>query len=133
MKLAACHACFACVRSLQPCKPEGYLYMLCCVIVCKSMLYIIVLPYCYHIRVLHHILESPLAATLPAGEVFDRTATKPHARTGDARIRARAKVGTGLMGTWLHGSLVLQGSIPLPTSQFKHLQKLLARERLGTR
>ena len=36
------------------------------------------------------------------------------------------------MGTSLNGSLVLQGNIPLRTSQFKHL-KLLARERLGTR
>ena len=40
--------------------------------------------------------------------------------------------GTGFMGTWLNGYPVLQGTIPLRTSQFKHIRKLLARERLGT-
>ena len=36
------------------------------------------------------------------------------------------------MGTQLHGSLVLQGCISL-ASQIKHILKLLARKRLGTR
>ena len=39
---------------------------------------------------------------------------------------------TGVMGTWLNGYLVLQGNIPLRTSRFRHIPKLLARERLGT-
>ena len=45
----------------------------------------------------------------------------------------RLRIGTGFMGTSLNGYLVLQGNIPLRTAQFKHIVKLLARERLGTR
>ena len=41
--------------------------------------------------------------------------------------------GTGLMGTKLNGYLVLQGNIPLRTSPFMHILKLLARNILGTR
>ena len=42
-------------------------------------------------------------------------------------------LGTGLMGTYLNGHLVLQGNIPLRTSRFKRILKLFARKRLGTR
>ena len=42
--------------------------------------------------------------------------------------RADAYFGNGLMGTELNGYLVLQGNIPLRSSQVK-----LARKRLGTR
>ena len=41
-------------------------------------------------------------------------------------------IGTGLMGTWLNGYLVLQGNIPLRASQSMHILKLLARQILGT-
>ena len=37
------------------------------------------------------------------------------------------------MGTWLNGYLVLQGSMPLRTSQFEHVLKLPGRKRLGAR
>ena len=43
------------------------------------------------------------------------------------------RFGTSLMGTELNGYLVLQGNIPLRTSHFKDILKLLARKRLGTR
>ena len=36
------------------------------------------------------------------------------------------------MGTQLNVYLVLQGNIPLRTSQFKHIRKLLAGKMLGT-
>ena len=42
-------------------------------------------------------------------------------------------IGTGFMGTWLNGYLVLQGNIPLRSVETKHVLKLLAGERLGTR
>ena len=41
--------------------------------------------------------------------------------------------GTGLMGTWLNGYLILQGNIPLRNLQVKHILKLLAGKILGTR
>ena len=41
--------------------------------------------------------------------------------------------GVWLTGTQLHGYLVRQEDIPLRTSPFKHILKLLARRRLGTR
>ena len=39
--------------------------------------------------------------------------------------------GTGLMGTQLNGYLVLQGKIPLRTSQLRHVLKLPARKKAG--
>ena len=47
-------------------------------------------------------------------------------------LKNRPWVGTGFMGTWLSGYLVLQGNIHLRTAQFQHLLKLPANKRLGT-
>ena len=45
----------------------------------------------------------------------------------------KTQSGNGLMGTPLNGYLVLQGSIPLNTSQLKHIVNMFARQILDTR
>ena len=67
---------------------------------------------------------------------MDREREKGETETG-ARELPRARcfcwelpcplIGTGLMGTWLNGYLVLEGNIPLRTPHLKHIVKLWAK------
>ena len=63
-----------------------------------------------------------------------RSGARPHsAGSRSPRASRGGEQAAPSFRHWLHGYLVLQGNIPLRTSQFEHIAKLFATQRLGTR
>ena len=75
----------------------------------------------------------PLRGALPArpGHETSRSRAQETACCRGAWVWP-ARFGTGLLGTYLNGYLVLQAKIHFRTAQIKQFLKLLARKRLGT-
>ena len=84
--------------------------------------YIYIYIYIYRERERERYIPRPVQKILLCPPGFALTAPPSH-----------SLFGTGFMGIWLNGYLVLQGNIPLRTSACKNLLKLLAGKRLGTR
>ena len=79
-----------------------------------------------------HSTQKGLEVTLKESGLGRSSPEKSDSRISVWKISTAgmaARVGTGLMGTWLNGYLVLQGNRHLRTSQLKHIQKLLAGKR----
>ena len=89
-----------------------------------------------YVTTLHNRSVLPKTTTIPYTSRYT-THCYRHRRVDAAVVPTEAnsvtRVSTGFMGTQLNGYLVLQGNIPLRTSQFEQILKLLARKRLGTR